>query len=104
MSTSSMDERQLDVPQRDENKMPNSSPFWKRYVEKTENMEEKSMEMEPKAERMEGNIERISPLELESTSLLDWTFEEQFKQVMETSIYFLLLLFLYHHEILKCAS
>ena len=81
MSTSAIEERKSELKEREEKKMNESSQFWKRYVEKVESSVENSVDEEEKSEKMDTSIERISPLEIESNSLLDWTFEEQFKQV-----------------------
>ncbi|XP_065059819.1 uncharacterized protein LOC135687237 [Rhopilema esculentum] len=83
MSTSAIEERKSEVKEREEKKMNESSQFWKRYVEKVESSVENSVDEEEKSEKMDTSIERISPLEIESNSLLDWTFEEQFKQLYE---------------------
>ena len=77
MSGASSDERNFDISQMDREKCRDSS-FWKRYIDKEENSGERAIKEEGKTE---NTIERMSPLEMESASLLDWTFEEQFKQV-----------------------
>lgn len=74
-----LSQREREVP-REESKIGESSPIWKRYVER-ENSEEKLREDVASTSILEARMGRISPLELESSSLLDWTFEEQFKQV-----------------------
>ena len=84
MSVPTVEERKPEIPQRElekeEKKMGVTSPFWKRYVEMEHNVE-KMRDESANSEMIESRMERISPLELESSSLLDWTFEEQFKQV-----------------------
>lgn len=79
MSGASSDERNFDISQMDREKCRDSS-FWKRYIDKEENSGERAIKEEGKPE---NTIERMSPLEMESASLLDWTFEEQFKQLYE---------------------
>ena len=84
MSVPTIEERKTDLPQREiereEKKLAESSPFWKRYVERENNVD-KLRDDGTNSEIVETRMERISPLELDSSSLLDWTFEEQFKQV-----------------------
>eukprot|EP00794_Sanderia_malayensis_P010170 gene10170-11209_t len=81
MSTASIEERQFsrDITGQLEREKRVDSPFWKRYMDK-EDSNGLSVKEESKPD---SNIERMSPIEMESTSLLDWTFEEQFKQLYE---------------------
>ena len=84
MSMPDVEERKPEISHREEEKeekkLGQSSPFWKRYVDR-ENTVEKLRDESTNSEMIESRVERISPLELENSSLLDWTFEEQFKQV-----------------------
>ena len=84
MSAPTAEERKLEIIQgeaeKEEKKVGEASPFWKRYVDR-ESSVEKLRDESANSEVIDTRMERISPLELESSSLLDWTFEEQFKQV-----------------------
>ena len=84
MSAPTAEEIKLEIIQgeteKEEKKVGETSPFWKRYVDR-ENSAEKLRDESVSSEVVDARMERISPLELESSSLLDWTFEEQFKQV-----------------------
>jgi len=86
MSAPTAEERKLEIIQgeaeKEEKKVGEASPFWKRYVDR-ESSVEKLRDESANSEVIDTRMERISPLELESSSLLDWTFEEQFKQLYE---------------------
>ena len=81
MSSATVEERNIDLSQ--QRVKLADPPFWKRYMEKEGHTKETLAKEEIKDERMDSSLERISSLEMESTSLLDWTFEEQFKQVIQ---------------------